>query len=307
MSGLSRGCWAFQRDIKDSDLEDHWQREYDLHRDLTKQRATLDEQIHNKPGTSSTSEINQSIISGEAFRSEEIGGQWVWTVRADWVLHFKITGYAACRPYGFMGFIERLFFEFPAKMPRLQDGGHLPHNSAYLSQHRPRLPLHPLPLAAAADVNVKTGAKFAKKNKGWSRVRVNPAGFRVGSARVRVRVPILIDPKPFGYNTGDKPSRHASADVIRSIRTTRGQPVDPRVWVRVFRVRVRVDCFIPGPGPVTIPRALTMFPQYVARAAPRAEHMRATSAARQRCHECGNVVTGGDGVIPAVGFRLRGP
>ncbi|KAJ7195907.1 hypothetical protein GGX14DRAFT_403643 [Mycena pura] len=91
MSGLSRGCWAFQRDIKDSDLEDHWQREYDLHRDLTKQRATLDEQIHNKPGTSSTSEINQSIISGEAFRSEEIGGQWVWTVRADWVLHFKIS------------------------------------------------------------------------------------------------------------------------------------------------------------------------------------------------------------------------
>ncbi|KAJ7235939.1 hypothetical protein C8J57DRAFT_1248044 [Mycena rebaudengoi] len=37
---------------------------------------------------------------------------------------------------------------------------------------------------------------------GWSRVRVNPAGFRVGSARVRVRVPILVDPKPFGYTAG---------------------------------------------------------------------------------------------------------
>ncbi|KAJ7214021.1 hypothetical protein GGX14DRAFT_392795 [Mycena pura] len=37
---------------------------------------------------------------------------------------------------------------------------------------------------------------------GWSRVWVNPAGFRVGSARVRVRVPILVDPKPFGYTAG---------------------------------------------------------------------------------------------------------
>ncbi|KAJ7509286.1 hypothetical protein B0H11DRAFT_1901415 [Mycena galericulata] len=39
--------------------------------------------------------------------------------------------------------------------------------------------------------------EFQRVN-GRSRVRVNPAGFRVGSARVRVRVPILVDPKPFG-------------------------------------------------------------------------------------------------------------
>jgi hypothetical protein len=42
---------------------------------------------------------------------------------------------------------------------------------------------------------------------------------------------------------GVEPSRQASATVIRSIRTTPGRPVDPRVRVRVrvFRVRVRVD------------------------------------------------------------------
>ncbi|KAJ7429686.1 hypothetical protein B0H11DRAFT_2211971 [Mycena galericulata] len=49
---------------------------------------------------------------------------------------------------------------------------------------------------------------------------------------------------------GVEPSRQASACVIRSIRTTREQPVGPRVRVRVLRVRVRVDCFIPEPVPV---------------------------------------------------------
>jgi hypothetical protein len=40
---------------------------------------------------------------------------------------------------------------------------------------------------------------------------------------------------------GVEPSRQASAGLIRSIRTTRRQPVDPLVGVRVFRVRVRVN------------------------------------------------------------------
>ncbi|KAJ7193898.1 hypothetical protein GGX14DRAFT_405058 [Mycena pura] len=60
---------------------------------------------------------------------------------------------------------------------------------------------------------------------------------------------------------GVKPSRHASAGVIRSLLMTRGQPVDPRVWVWVFRVRVRVDCFIPKPGPVTIPNEPLVIPK----------------------------------------------
>ncbi|KAJ7506350.1 hypothetical protein B0H11DRAFT_1903731 [Mycena galericulata] len=38
--------------------------------------------------------------------------------------------------------------------------------------------------------------------KGWARVRVNPAGFRVGSGRVRVRVPVIVDPKTLGYTAG---------------------------------------------------------------------------------------------------------
>lgn len=70
---------------------------------------------------------------------------------------------------------------------------------------------------------------------------------------------------------GIEPSRQASARPIRSNRTTREQPVNPRVGVRVFRVRVRVDGFIPGPGPVPIPKAhrsytdlstFQLYPQY---------------------------------------------
>jgi hypothetical protein len=38
-----------------------------------------------------------------------------------------------------------------------------------------------------------------------------------------------------------EPSRQSSASMIQSIRTTREQPVDPQIRVRVFRVRVRVD------------------------------------------------------------------
>ncbi|KAJ7924646.1 hypothetical protein B0H13DRAFT_2266654 [Mycena leptocephala] len=41
--------------------------------------------------------------------------------------------------------------------------------------------------------------------------------------------------------TGVEPSRQASAGLIRSIRTTRRQPVDPRGGVRVFRVRVHAN------------------------------------------------------------------
>jgi hypothetical protein len=35
---------------------------------------------------------------------------------------------------------------------------------------------------------------------------------------------------------------------------TRDQPVNPQVRVRDFRVRVRVDCFIPEPVPISIPK-----------------------------------------------------
>jgi hypothetical protein len=46
---------------------------------------------------------------------------------------------------------------------------------------------------------------------------------------------------------GVEPSRQASAGLIRSIRTTRRQPVDPRGGVRVFRVRVRSTDLYPEP------------------------------------------------------------
>jgi hypothetical protein len=45
---------------------------------------------------------------------------------------------------------------------------------------------------------------------------------------------------------GQDHARHLLAE-------TRARPVNPRVRVRDFRVRVRVDCFVPGPVPVSIP------------------------------------------------------